>query len=159
MIPSATSFYYRSIMLSHSTCSFLRLPAAPRSPPAPRLAAAISRCTACITEGNVKRMGRQQPPPLHCKPEGSCETYHCMYPALMACLLLLRQCALFVIRILIYKQTNTMGLSFSPDAKKTCYKIVETSKSSGFGVNLGFVKVSRDRSKHVTEVYQKVNCK
>jgi hypothetical protein len=52
-----------------------------------------------------------------------------------------------------------MGLSFTPDAKKTCYKIVETSKSSGFGINLGFVKVNRDRSKNVHEVYQKVDCK
>jgi hypothetical protein len=52
-----------------------------------------------------------------------------------------------------------MELSFSPDAKKTCYKIVENSKGSGFGINLGFVKVSRDRSNNVTDVYQKIDCK
>ena len=33
------------------------------------------------------------PPPLLGKLEGSCETYRCMYPVLMECLLLLRQSA------------------------------------------------------------------
>ena len=37
------------------------------------------------------------PPPLLGKPEGSCQTYRCMYPVLMECLLLLRQSAQFEI--------------------------------------------------------------
>jgi hypothetical protein len=49
--------------------------------------------------------------------------------------------------------------SFSPDAKKTCYKVVEVAKSSGFGFNLGVVKGNRDRSSLTNDVYQKVDCK
>ena len=156
MIPPVTSFYYRFIM----PC--------PTGLPASSASAAEQRLITTRTSPRClhhrmhslhhgSKCAIYEPPaspPLLCNSEYSCETYHCMYPAL-----LLRQCAPFVIRILIYKQTNNMGLSFTPDAKKTCWKIVETSKSSGFGINLGFVKVNKDKSSNVQEVYQRVNCK
>ena len=49
--------------------------------------------------------------------------------------------------------------SFSPDAKKTCYKIVEVKKHSGFRFNLVVVKGNRERSSLTNDVYQKVDCK
>jgi hypothetical protein len=56
-----------------------------------------------------------------------------------------------------------MELSFAPfssaDAKKTCYKVVEVQKSSGWGFNLGVVKGSKDKSSLTNDVYQKVDCK
>jgi hypothetical protein len=48
--------------------------------------------------------------------------------------------------------------SFSPDAKKTCYKIIEVNKKSGSGVNLGFVKWHHSKTSLTFDTFQKVDC-